>query len=385
MAATATPFVVLAVGGDAASLAVVSAVVLLVEVLALFAGGVIADRVPRQRVMFIADLIQALGPAVLASLVSSGRASVATVVVLSAVRGLGFGLFLPASQGILPLMVAPGDLGRANGLRRLVANVAQIAGALGGGVLVAAAGIATALWLIAAAFLIGAVSRLGMTGLKLVVPSGREGPLRAAARGWREFIARRWVWSTVAGFAVVNAVYVGCISVLGPLAVEDRFRGASSWGLIAAATAVGAALGAAAVLAWRPRRPLAVAMLFAGLISLEPFALATAGTIGVVAVSAAVAGLGMELFGILWMSVLQQRIPIDVLSRVSAFDAVGSFAISPLGPLLAGVAAAAVGVDEALMLSGVTIIAVCGLLLLVPDVRRMTAGAAERTPELEPY
>lgn len=379
MATTALPFIVLDIGGDASAMAAVAATVLIAELAALLIGGIVADRVPRHRVMAAADLIQAAAPAALALLFAVDGAGVGAVVALSAVRGVGLGLFLPASQGILPQIVDADRLVPANSLRRLTANLAQIGGALAGGVLVGLWGPSPALLVIAAAFLVGAAARTGIRLPPAVASAADEGLTRSAVRGWRDFASRRWLWTVVAGFAVINAVYVGCIGVLGPLAVKDAFRGASTWGAVAAATAAGAGLAAAASYAWRPRRPLVLAIAFAALIALEPAALALGGHLVVVLAGAVAAGVGLEVFGILWVTVLQQHVPTDVLSRVSALDAMGSFAISPLGPVIAAAAAAGVGLTTSLIASAAIVAAVCAVLLLIPDVQRLPTARDQAT------
>ena len=55
-----------------------------------------------------------------------------------------------------------------------------------------------------------------------------------------------------------------------------------------------------------------------------------------VLVLAFAAGLGIETFGVLWDTTMQQEIPQDRLSRVYSYDALGSFALIPLGLALAG-------------------------------------------------
>jgi hypothetical protein len=51
-----------------------------------------------------------------------------------------------------------------------------------------------------------------------------------------------------------------------------------------------------------------------------------------------VAGSGTELFGVGWSTALQEHIPEAVLSRVSSYDALGSFVAMPVGSLLFGLA-----------------------------------------------
>jgi hypothetical protein len=71
---------------------------------------------------------------------------------------------------------------------------------------------------------------------------------------------------------------------------------------------------------------------------------------------------------------MQEQIPADLLSRVSAYDALGSYALSPAGTAVAGPVAAAVGA-AALAGGGVLILASVACVLCAPEVRRLTRRA----------
>ncbi|HTT52903.1 MAG TPA: MFS transporter [Streptosporangiaceae bacterium] len=74
VALVAIPFAVLSVGGSAADVGYVTAAGLLPVIVFLLLGGVIADRLPRQRVMAVANVLQALAQAGSAALVLAGQA-----------------------------------------------------------------------------------------------------------------------------------------------------------------------------------------------------------------------------------------------------------------------------------------------------------------------
>lgn len=48
-----------------------------------------------------------------------------------------------------------------------------------------------------------------------------------------------------------------------------------------------------------------------------------------IALAALVAGVGIELFSVFWDTSLQGHVPSDVLSRVFAWDAMGSLVLMP--------------------------------------------------------
>lgn len=370
MTTTAMPFIVLGIGGAEAALAAVATAIMVPQLVALVVGGVLADRMPRQRLMFIADIIQAGSIAALAVMFIAGDASVTAIIVLSAVRGIGMGLFMPASDGIMPQIVDLADLVRANSLRRFVETTMQIGGALLGGAVVGFLGAAVALWTIASLFVIGALSRLAMIGIR-PQQVGNESMIEAAVNGWKEFASRRWLWSVVVGFAIINAFEYGYLGVLGPMYVEEHFDGAASWGLIGASMSAGAALGAVVAFKWRPQRPLVAGLTSAGVLALGPLSLAVSPVLAGGVIGAGIAGIGVEVFGIFWVTVVQQRIPGEALSRVFSLDAIGSFAVMPIGPVIASIVVARIGVLPGLYATSLVMIAVVVLMLLVPEVRAM--------------
>ena len=114
-------------------------------------------------------------------------------------------------------------------------------------------------------------------------------------------------------------------------------------GAIWSAFGVGALGGGLVALHFRPRRPLVAATVAtAGFIPL-PALLAAAAPVALIAPAAALGGAGPALCGTLWDTTMQQQVPTEVLSRVSAYDWAGSVALLPVGYALAGPMAALIG------------------------------------------
>ena len=166
--------------------------------------------------------------------------------------------------------------------------------------------------------------------------------------GWREFASRTWLWSVVVAFAFINAAEIGSISVLGPL-VADGTVGRAAWGLVLSAVAVGMVVGGLVALRVRPRRTLLVGML--GVACEVPFLL-TLGihpTLPALVATAVISGVGSETFGIYWDLSMQQHVPQEVLSRVYSYDSLGSWIFMPIGLVVAGPLAQAIGTEETLI------------------------------------
>jgi hypothetical protein len=100
---------------------------------------------------------------------------------------------------------------------------------------------------------------------------------------------------------------------------------------------------------------------------------ATAALLAVplIAAAAFVAGVSSELFGINWVTTMQQEIPLGALSRVSAYDALGSFALAPVGTAIAGPLLGAFGASAVLAVGGALVVIFTAAVFLVPEVRQL--------------
>lgn len=376
LAPVALAFAVLELpGAGASTLGLVLAAHELPMAVFVLVGGVIADRLPRHRVMAAADLLAFASQGLLAALFVLGAPALWQVMLLSAISGTGIAVFMPASTGLVPATVPPDFLQSANAVLRLSTNGARILGAAVAGVLVATLGTGPALAVDAATFLIS-----GLLIARIRLPhAARErsaGVLSDLRHGWREFTSRQWVWAVVAAFALINMAFAGGFLVLGPLIARDELGGPTAWATVLAAESAGMVLGVLVAMRVRVRRPILVCMLTTlGLV--PPLVLLAAGApVLVLAAVAFASGVLLDVFMVLWDTTLQQHVPEEVLSRVSAYDWFGSLVFTPLGFTLVGPVAAGVGVDATLYgAAGLISLAVL-LSLLSPEVRRLES----RTP-----
>ncbi len=378
----ALPFAVLELTGSATDVGLVVACRSIPQVLFLLVGGIWADRLPRHAVMVGSNLVSALAQGVTAALLLTGSAEVWHLAALQALGGTATAFFFPASTGLVPQTVLATQLQEANALLRLSLNLAQISGAAAAGFVVAGIGPGWAIAVDAASFVVGAVFLAGMH-----LPAGQRVEaanfLRELALGWREFRSRTWLWVIVVAFAFLNATEVGGVNVLGPVVAERSLGGPASWGLIVTAQSVGLIAAGFVMLRWRPSRILLVGTV--GVLGGAPFfaLLAIHAPVAVIAAAALVAGLGMETFGVMWDTAMQQQIPQDRLSRVSSYDALGSFAFIPIGAAVAGPLAGLLGVRTTLW-GGAVLILICTLsMLAVGDVRSLRRTAEEPYTEAE--
>jgi hypothetical protein len=151
-----------------------------------------------------------------------------------------------------------------------------------------------------------------------------------------------------------------------------------------AAFGAGSFLGGLIALYVRPRRPLVIATLGLTVLSLPLASLALTLPVQAIAFAGLVSAGGLMISNAVWETTLQRHVPTETLSRVSAYDWVGSFALRPIGLAVWGPVAATVGVSPALWLASVLQFVSVLALFAVPEVLRLPAfndGSGEpRTP-----
>lgn len=375
----ASAFAVLQAGGDGGDVGLVAAARTVPLVLFLLVGGALADRIPRHRVMVAANSLNFLSQGAFALLVLTGTPQLWQMLALSALGGVGQAFFGPASEGMLMSSVEGEEAGRAFALYRMAMQGAGIGGAALGGALIAAVGPGWVLAVDAVAFAVAGGLR-AFIDVRHIPPREPGGGIVADLRdGWREFIGRPWLWAIVAQFSIVNAVVVAADAVYGPLVARDHLGGPGPWGLALAAFGAGTVGGALVMMRWKPRRLLFVGSLCVFPLALPSAALAVPVPIGVLVAVMFLTGVSIEVFGVSWMTAMHQEIPEEKLSRVSAYDWLGSLAVVPLATALAGPAESAVGRTSALWGCAVVIVVLTAAVLTVPDVRNLTRRTAPVT------
>ncbi|MES4886468.1 MFS transporter [Streptomyces sp. NPDC096012] len=372
-ARVALAFAVLALpGADAGRLSLVLACQALPQLVFVLVGGVIADRIPRSGLMVLADVLGAGSYAGLAAMVLTGHAPLAAMCLSAVAAGTATALFAPAMDGLVPLIVPADRLQRANGLLRVGTNSSLLLGLALSGVTVALVGAGWALALNAASFVVSAAltARLRVAARPREKASGWT-DLR---EGWREFASRQWLWVVVAQYAVVVAALNANAGVLGPLTAEQHLGGARAWSVIVAAQAVGTVAGAGLAARVRVNRPVLVAVLCTFPAAVPIALLSAEAPVWLTAAAMFGAGIASDVFGVLWATTIQREIPERVLSRVSAYDWFGSLAFAPLGLVVAGPIAAAVGTGVALAGCAALIVLATAAALLSPQVRTLSTG-----------
>ncbi|MDG4827230.1 MFS transporter [Asanoa sp. WMMD1127] len=370
MAGVALAFAVLESGGSPATLSYVLAARIVPMVAILPVAGVLGDRFPRRLVMIWADVLRAGTQAAIAVLFFVGDPDLTVLLVLAAAGGLGEAVFRPSFDGLVPQLVPPAQRHEANTFLGLLQSGATVAGPALAGALVVFTSPATVLLIDAITYL-PSIATLLLLRTPDPEPGTRTTMLREMREGWRVFASLPWLWTITLQFTLFNLLLWAPYLVLGPVSADRFYGGAGAWGAISATYGAGAIIGGFVVLGWKPARPLLVATAATILWAAPSAALAARTPLLLVCAGALIAGIVSSVFGTLWMTAIQQRVPAEAMSRVNSYVVFGSFSVGPIGLALAGPAATATSITTVLSV-GVAWQLVSGLFLLtLPAIRNL--------------
>ena len=341
--AVALPWYVLAAHGGTTLLGVVLVAYVLPRTCLILAGGWASDRWGSRSVMMVTDLARVVGAAALAAVATSGPAHAALLIPIAVVLGAGEGLFLPASNSVIPSLVPSEDLQAANGLVSSGTQLALLAGPALGGVLVALGGPSFAFALDAASFAVSAATLARLRAGQQVAPSAGD-PAEDAEDApsmstFALFRSQRVLQVTVLLTIVLNLGSDGVTGVALPaLAHGPLHSGAGGYGLILAAVGAGALLGAVGAGQVRqPRRPAVVATIAFQIayacILITPFLGNAVGVAAAMAVNGLMVGFG----NVLCFAALQRSTPPALLGRVTGLVLTGVYGVAPLSVALAAI------------------------------------------------
>jgi MFS family permease len=380
IAPIALAFAILDLTGSATDLGIVLALHSLVLIALVLVGGVISDRISPRRAMLGADLVRTVSMGLIAVLLLAGAAEIWQLALLYAVDGAATAFFNPASNAIAPQIVPPSRLQEANALLSFSRWMGKVAGPALAGILLALGSPGSALAIDAATFAVSAACLWGVRAPGVRAEGAAENFLAELRHGWHEFSSRSWQVAIILSLSLSNLVFPGAFLVLGPTVARESLGGSGAWALIAAAWGIGGLFGGLVALNIRPRYPLLVSETCVLFFALPIFLLAVPSATAVIVAGALVGGATVSLAEILYETTQAQQIPPEALSRVTAYDWLGSLALEPIGLALIGPVAAGLGISTTLWLSAVALTLLQAAVLAVPSVRRLEAVPAEPAP-----
>ncbi|MCE9626295.1 MAG: MFS transporter [Candidatus Eisenbacteria bacterium] len=353
--------------------------------LALYAG-VIADRIPRRRLLLWTQSLQLLQAVLLALAVATNIVQPWMVLVLALMYGIVNTLDLPARQSFVVDLTGKDDLPNGIALNSAAFNAARILGPAVAGILVASVGEAGCFAFNALSFVAVIVSLLLMR--PALAPAADPTRARASVSDrLRDGLAYAWATPTIRQLLVLLAICAGFgfqYNVLLPVYARDVLHaGSYEYGWLFSAFGAGSLIAALRMAVtrerWALRRHLLVGLVTgsAGLLGF-----AWVHTLPAMIGFAALAGFGLILYVASTNTLIQLTVEDSYRGRVMSLYTLFFVGTAPFGALLAGFIAQHLGapvatsVSAAVLLGGAVWV---GLRLREIAAREAAAAAAVGT------
>jgi MFS family permease len=323
-------------------------------------AGALADRFDRRRYLVSIALFQTALAAALALLAVTDRLSIPLVATIVLLEGAAFASYMPASQAMIPDLVASEDLLGAMTLGGAQYNLGRVIGPALAGLVIAAGGLAWAFWFNTASF--GAV--LLALGLISVPPLRHRG--EQVARVWRTIgegvaAARRDSGIRTALLLLLATTFLVSpfIGLVPAVAIKVFDRGAAGTSALVTAQGIGAvcaALTAGPLAARIGRRRLLVAALLAVGPLAAAYGLAPSFPLAVVAIGV----LGFCYLNVLsgTTTVCQVRAPRELRARMASLAMLGVGGGHSLGLVIQGWLGDRVGLRLVTAVTGLALLAI---------------------------
>ncbi len=341
--------------------------------LASFAG-VLVDRWNRHRILVVTQTLSMIQALILALLVLTDTIAVWHIISLSLFLGLINTLDMPARQSfVVDMIERKEDMGNAIALNSSMANGARLVGPSIAGILISAVGEGICFLLNGLSFLAVIISLLAMK----ITSKKKEKERAPVWQGLKEGFAYTF------GFPPIRSILLllGLVSLMGmpymvlmPIFARDILHGgAHTLGFLMAAAGCGALTGAI-FLASRKSvlglgRIIVIASSLFG-IGLIGFSLSRLFWLSLLLMM--LIGFGMMVEMTSSNTVLQTMVEEDKRGRVMSFFTMAFMGMVPLGSLLAGSLAQAIGAPETIMIGGIScILGSVMFAMRLPSLRRI--------------
>ncbi|MBK7456342.1 MAG: MFS transporter [Anaerolineales bacterium] len=353
-------------------------------------GGVVVDRFPRIRIMFISDVLSGLVITFVAVFSWLDILELWHIYAASIIFGFVEAFFFPAYQAVIPQLTPKDMLTSANSLNGLSQRMTGIIGPAIGAALVASGGTSLTFGLDALSFFISALfvfPLLRGNALETQSAQSADETLRRSKsvretlkqgmddirQGFTVIMAIPWIWITILIYGFVNMSEASPRAVAMPFFIKnDLGADVSLLGIFGTVFSIGFVIGAIVLgqfkrLRKRGLMAYATTLTQGILLLFFAFKFPTPVLIG----SMFIYGFSFSVFGMIWNNTLQEMVPHEMLGRVYSIDALGSFVLMPIGFAIAGWATDLIGAPMVFLIGGSATILLALLGLSHPAIRNL--------------
>jgi MFS family permease len=355
--AAAYGYVVLLLGGSAATLGVIGFLNTIPNLIFALPAGALADRYDRRALLLAYQSANMAVAVLLAALWATGSLTLGWLGALAVVGGILGTLSFPAFQGMLASTVPRRDLESAVAINSLSFQVARFVGPAIAGFLLAQGGPS---WVFGA----NAVSFLGVIAALMLMPGALPAATSARLGGamgeaFRFVFGQRSLVAMIVLMLLAGLFGTPPVAFMIPAIVRDNLdAGASTLGTLLAVIGLGSLLGSIALLrlSYRPNKGEPLLLAYA-VTALAIAAVGASTSVPLSLVLGFVGGFGGVIFVGLSTVVVQTMSPDELRARTMAIWAASLLGMLPFGALITAALTAWLGPGGAVFVDGLAVFA----------------------------
>jgi len=323
-------------------------------------GGVVADRFPKRRILYVTQTVSAILGLLLGTLVATGAIRIEMVYLVALCLGAVSAVDNPTRQAFVVEMVGKDEIVNAVSLNSTEINLARVVGPALAGILIASVGLAVC-------FLINGLSFLAVLAVLMAMRAGELRPtpigprMPGQLRQGLRYVRASPVIRTILVMMAIIGTFTYEFSVSLPLFAEVTFRqGPSTYAAMTAAMGLGAVVGGlyTASRGFGSLQRLTIMALFFGATVLLT---AVAPTLPLALLALVAVGFCSIGFTSLGNATLQLTSSAEMRGRVMALWTVAFLGSTPIGGPVIGAIGEHVGPRWALALGAVAAVLAAGL------------------------
>jgi MFS family permease len=316
--------------------------------------GVLADRFDRRAASLLINSVSIVNMLLLGFMTYRGQVDIAVLTMLSLMQGVLDGAHMPVRMSIVPNLVTKHQLQSAIAITSISFNVSRFVGPAIAGLIIAKLGVATA-------FAVNGVSYLSLIAAMLVIRLNptvgrkpRQGHVWQELKDGVRYVRRhRSIRSVLVIIALVSVFGRGALEMMPVFADAVYQRGSAALAILTSAIGAGAVVSGLALSRGAQWLTINVVRLAAAAGGALIAILGFVQNFHVAVTVVAALGVILSLCGVGSQILIQTLVDDEVRGRVSSIWGMIAFGGTALGGLVVGAAAAAWGLQDVVIVTGV--------------------------------
>ena len=335
-------------------------------------GGVIADRLPRRKLLVITQTAMLILAFILAALTFTNQVLPWHIIVLAFLLGVANAFDAPARTSFVLELVSRENMTNAIALNSTMFNIATVVGPSVAGLTYAAIGPAWCFTLNGISFIAVIIALLLMRIKLEEKPEHRETALAELGEGIRYVLKNRMILSLIISVGVVSIFGIGMMNLLPAWAKDVMHGDVTTNGWLVSARGLGSLVSALMLAYWGLRKVRGrIWTIGAFVMPVALFVFAFIRWLPLSLVTLLVVGWGFMMVLNNSQAIVQSLVSDRLRGRVMGVYTLVFFGSMPIGSLLAGALAEKIGEPLTVMLgAGLLLVMASAAWLFLPDIRK---------------